>query len=332
MFAIKEFNCFDDFNKICNTLQKLNNKSHIETCTKDGEIYPVKVPGKESEINPKVIDLTIKFFEGNALLSKKHRKASIATIRVLQEHSNNEEIQSKFVESIDKIKSFKQKTSPKQEVENAQKEVKENAEFIFHCRDGKTVKSHASFLNNPLFDVRSEEWKEQLLKAKSYDLQEFSKEVVKLFLNFIKGDTLPEDLNVEDMIWIYSLADYFLLEKVKQSTSQAFQNYLNDDGDKFLDAVMLTYSMIEKIESESTEEKEKEQTAHLSPIDPFLVALQETFYQSKLVHSITAQKAKQFIGNFEPSTLDQDNLLIFLIGECCQKKGEKKFRKSILTF
>lgn len=336
MISIKLFSNYDDYNKICENLQTFNNESDILQIKGKDKLYPKKACRKDNETDEKTIDFVVKFLKKHAKFSKEHKKASIATLVALEDISDSEEIKSKLKKAAKKIKHLKQKTSASQIVKSEKKDEKENkVEVTIYCQDGEKITCMRDSSLSPLFPVRSKEYREELMLEKEFNLEDYPKDIVDLYLKVENsdGDLLPEDLSLSTFFWLHALADYLSNEKMIEKEIKPFIEKLYQHGDKFLEAVILAHSMLEKSEASSGEKKKKEKIDPIPSVDLLLDIIKNKFYDLYLkdekflfLNSLSSKKAKLFLKKFEHNSDNENSFLQFLLA-CCLRHGKKRLSK-----
>ena len=302
----------------------MNKKSnHIEMKKEDG-IYPIIAEGKH-EISPSLVDETVNFLERNANYSNKHKEIALRTISYLSGvYSTKDKVREKFDKAIDRIEQIKTAQIKLEDV----REDKSTCDLTLLSANHEKVTDHLSYLMQlPFFKNLSE--KERIIKEKSVNLQQFPKATVETVLDFVYGLPPPENISVKDLIWVYSLADFFHIDDVKEFTLQAFKKELEKNPDSLIDALIFTLKEREKAISKS-EEKEREPGNIQSPIEAFFPILKNCYEQTK-THTITESKFREVIPYFE-ALAEQNDPFAQTALAACYKIGigvEKDLNKAI---
>ena len=321
----KIFNKIDDFSDLCTQLQKIDRKSqHIEMRYDDGN-FPIIVEGKQKigQVFTEMAD----FLERNARWSKEHKKLALRTICILKGvYSKESEVFEKFDDAIDRMERIKQKQLKRNSSTVQMKFIRKDmlaCNLIFICEGNEEVTNHLSCLMQlPYFWMLSESRKEKIIEEKCFDLKQFPKNAVEIVVDLIRGRPLPDKSSFETLIWAYSLANFLLLDGIKECIGKAFKKELINNPDHLADALIFTYEKIGKFFSEP-EEKGKEQEKSEpdpSPVETFYSFLQAFCTNVPVLFFLSKSKAQEIIPYFEALATQMDTFAQTFLG-CCYLKG-----------
>ena len=308
----KSFSDFNKFSNVCCELQNLNKKSqHIEFSNSS----PKVVKGKQ--IDQKSIDDMIQFLTENARCSKQHKKIAARTICILEgvySDTDKGKISKKLEKALKKVESISLK-KPKTEIEleNVRKGGKKYCDFTFFCRDGEKVEDHLSFIMQlPFFNELSEKWKDDLLKEKGFNLKQFPKEAVEIVLDLIYGQPFPENISDENLMWVYSLANFLNLDDLKELVGKEIEKHPENYVDK-----LICISREEERAFETEENSDQLETSQLAAAKFFIQDCCEFRDLSQVIPS--EQKAKEVLPYFESLAEQNDAFAQTFLGNCYQQ-------------
>ena len=313
-------------------MQNIKKSQHIEFSDNSPKVV------KGEQIDLKSIDDTIQFLKENAEYSKTHKKIATRTISILKQvysEADKGEISKKLEKAFKKTESFilrrpdidKEEISkklenalveiesishkkPKPEIELESVRDKENCDFTFFCLDGEKVEDRHSFIMElPFFNSLSEKWKESLLEEKGFDLKQFPKEAVEIALDVVYGKPLPEDISYQNLKWVYSLANFLMLDDLKKLVQKEIKKHPENYFDELIQR--------SKEEERAFKEKNSDQIEP-SPAEAYYSFLQEC-WMSDLSKAIpTEQKAQEIIPYLESFAEQNDPFSLTCLGYCYQ--------------
>lgn len=292
----------DDFANECSRLQKFNRKSQHIKSKQDGGIYPIILEGKH--FNQNSIDSLIEFLVQNARSSNKHKKIAFKTICILKGiYCNKREINQKLEKSLEKVESIrlkkrKRSSSTDQELGELEdvRECKKRERvplFTFFCRNNEEVKVDPSIMMKlPYFSLVT-----QFNEVNSFELKQFPKDALEIVFYPLYGLTRTKNTSIQNLIWGYRLADFFLLEEIKKSIGKN----IKENPDHCVDGLIFIYEeMGSSLDSSIKIGKEKEQGQQQSSIEASLLFLQQCYLHQMIFQSFpTHQKAQEIIPYFE---------------------------------
>lgn len=304
---IKIFSEINDFTNVCSHLQSFNKKSQHIKPTNDEGMYPIVAEGKYFYQNS--IDSAIEFLEQNARCSKKHKKIALKTIYILKGvYYNKKEISEKLEKSLSeliRLKKRKRSSSTDRQCQALEdiresKKSKKEYPFTFFCQNDEEVKVDPSIVTQlPFFNTLSENWTKTIREENKFDIKLFSKDALEIVLYSFYGITFPENISLQNLICAYSLADFFLLEEVKNHIGKT----IGKNPDNYIDGLIFIYEEIRSFSLDSEEKgEEKDPSGEELSIVASLPFLQQCYLHQIIFHTLSFpnhQKAQEIIPYFE---------------------------------
>lgn len=327
-----------EFKSICSGLQKLDKTSeHIIYAINEGA-YPALCEGRS--IDQISIDYMIGYLEKNARSSKEHKKIAFETICILRGiYSNKTKVSKKLKTAAEKIESIrnnkrKKPSSHELNLERIRKCSKKCCDFTFVCQDGEERDHLSCMMQLPFFNTLSEGWEEKLVNEKSFNLKQFPRAAVQTVLDLFYNIPLPKDISIQNLIWTYSLANFFLLDEIKELIG----NEIEKNPQNYVDGLILIYEEEKRITLESGEknkEKENSQQIEPSPLEPSYSFLQKCYLDRLPWYPfVTEQKGEELIPYLESLAEQNDAFAQICLGDCLEKRieGEKDLNQAVKLY